>query len=164
MNGRVPTSTKLVPKWWYRVAALKAEGKATGAIAADVGKSASHVSRVLTSPWMRETLARIEHETRERLIRAAVDPRVQAQLEAPAAMGRLIAAARTAEKPLEVAAINKDVLNYAGYAPAEKKLIMSVTATIDELPLEVLEEWERTKQLPTAVQATLDGTPDSDAP
>ena len=151
---------RVVPRWWDRAIMLATQDKTRGEIAATCQKSLSAVAMALESAYARELIAAIDAKARARLIEQAADPRVMAQLEAPAAMGRLIGASRNAEKPMEVAAINKDVLNYAGYAPAEKKLIMSVTAEVEKLPLAALEEWERTGVLPAAVAALMPPAPD----
>lgn len=118
------------PVWWAEALQLWIGSDLTHAqVAEKLGKRPDTVARALNSPWARERRMDIERRTRERLVEAGVSPILQAQLEAPAAMGRIVAASRAATKPMEVAAINKDVLAIAGYV-TDRRQSSNVTVSL----------------------------------
>lgn len=112
-------------------------------VAERLGRKLQTTQAALNSPWAKQRRRDIEARTRERLVEAGVNPVLQAQLEAPAAMGRIIQASKDATKPLEVASVNKDVLAIAGFVTDRRQstnLNLSVSAKYKDFSDAQLEE------------------------
>lgn len=155
----IPQPSKKRPQWWAEALTLWCASDLTQAqVAAKLGRRVTTVQKALNSPWAKERRMDIERRTRERVVEAGVSPILQAQMEAPAAMGRIIDASKSATKPLEVASINKDVLSIAGFVTDRRQttsLTLTVGAKLKQLTDEELSAFANRGVIPESVRGML---------